>query len=569
MNSEKIISKTKWVDDLRKLVSQYKSEEFNLTQSCLQTDFHLNKIYKSLFVDDINSEYKNFNSLQKQLKFYINEAYSYIIGKKISKTENFEFQNKINKIENLILKIRNEYKIKFDSLLAEETSLEKELENYDLIFMNEFAKEQEDKLREYYNSRLNKDEEMEKLNSINNQNDNMKNYSILNVINKKSAFNNYIKENENNLNEEEKEEKKLYNNLDMIDKYIDKIMSNVNYPLYGIDEEEITFNDIQKLIKKMNQNHLKIIRIKTDIINVIIEKKLGGNNQGWEPKEHEEFLKLKNSYNNKINTYEFLTSLSTTIPYIPVSELKNHINLYEKYIKINEIKKLLLNKYKEIKKKKEEEEKLKRIKKLNEEKKIREEQKKEAKNKYKIQQERRQKVMEWKQNKEKELMEKQQILFEEKKIQRQKEKEIYYINKIKNQYILEDYHRRKEKEKEEKERLIEEEKLKLAQNINKFDIDRIKDKEDALLQKKLELDAKQVKQSNKMSQEIKYQNYKIKEKQKLKYVPSKLKESTTQSKNRKREKFDPNKEQKKDACTMANNVLGRTTRAIPSWRQGL
>lgn len=567
MNSEKIISKTKWVDDLRKFVSQYKSEEFNLTQSCLQTDFHLNKIYKSLFVDDINSEYKNFNSLQKQLKFYINEAYSYIIGKKISKTENFEFQNKINKIENLILKIRNEYKIKFDSLLAEETSLEKELENYDLIFMNEFAKEQEDKLREYYNSRLNKDEEMGKLNNINNQNDNMKNYSILNVLNKKSAFNNYIKENENNLNEGEKEEKKLYNNLDMIDKYIDKIMSNVNYPLYGIDEEEITFNDIEKLIKKMNQNHLKIIRIKTDIINVIIEKKLGGNNQGWEPKEHEEFLKLKNSYNNKINTYEFLTSLSTTIPYIPVSELKNHINLYEKYIKINEIKKLLLNKYKEIKKKKEEVEKLKRIKKLNEEKKIREEQKKEAKNKYKIQQERRQKVMEWKQNKEKELMEKQQILFEEKKIQRQKEKEMYYINKIKNQYILEDYHRRKEKEKEEKERLIEEEKLKLAQNINKFDIDRIKDKEDALLQKKL--DAKQVKASNKMSQEIKYQNYKIKEKQKLKNVPSKLKESTTQSKNRKREKFDPNKEQKKDACTMANNVLGRTTRAIPSWRQGL
>ena len=118
-----------------------------------------------------------------------------------------------------------------------------------------------------------------------------------------------------------------------------------------------------------------------------------------------------------------------------------------------------------------------------------------------------------------------------------------------------------------KEKLLEEEKIKLAQNINKFDIDRIKDKEDALLQKKL--DAKQVKQSNKMSQEIKYQNYKIKEKQKLKYVPSKLKESTTQSKNRKREKFDPNKEQKKDACTMANNVLGRTTRAIPSWRQGL
>ena len=579
MNSDKIISKTKWVDDLRKIVSQYKSEEFNLTQSCLQTDFHLNKIYKSLLIDEINSEYKNFNSLQKQLKFYINEAYSYIVGKKISKADNFEFQNKINKIENLILKIRNEYKIKFDTLLAEETSLEKELDNYDLIFMEEFAKEQENKLREYYNSRLNKDEDMEMLNNMNNQNDNnMKNYSILNVLNKKNQNTNQnkssgINKNKDKLNSVEnnkdiQEEKQVYNNLDLIDKYIDKIMTNVNYPIYGInDEEEITFNDIEKLVKKMNQNHLKIIRIKTDIINAIIEKKLGGNNQGWEPKEHEEFIKLKNAYNNRINTYEFLTALSQTIPYIPVSELKNHIYLYEKFVKINDIKKLLLNKYKEIKKKKEEDEKEKKIQKIKEERKLREEQKKDAKNKQKIQEERRQKVLEWKQNKEKELLAKQQILYEEKKIQRQKEKEIYYINKIKNHYALEEYHQRKKQEQEEKAKLIEEEKNKLAQNINKFDIDRIKDKEDALLQKKL--DAKQVKVSNKLSQEIKYQNYKIKEKEKLKYVPSKLKESTTQSKNRKREKFDPNKEQKKDAYTMANNVLGRTTRAVPSWRQGL
>ena len=452
------------------------------------------------------------------------------------------------------------------------------MDNYDLIFKDELAKEQENKLREYYISRLNKDEDMEMLNNMNNQNDNMKNYSILNVLNKKNqnkstGINKNNNKNKDKLNEDEnnidsQDEKQVYNNLDLIDKYIDKIMTNVNYPIYGInEEEEITFNDIEKLVKKMNQNHLKIIRIKTDIINTIIEKKLGGNNQGWEPKEHEEFLKLKNSFNNRINTYEFLTSLSTTIPYIPVSELKNHIYLYEKFVKINDIKKLLLNKYKEIKKKKEEEEKDKKIQKLKEERKLREEQKKEAKNKHKIQEERRQKVLEWKQNKEKELLAKQQILYEEKKIQRQKEKEIYYINKIKNHYALEDYHRRKKQEQEEKAKLIEEEKIKSAQNINKFDIDRIKDKEDALLQKKL--DAKQNKVSNKLSQEIKYQNYKMKEKEKLKYVPSKLKESTTQSRNRKREKFDPNKEQKKDAYTMANNVLGRTTRAIPTWRQGL
>ena len=45
-------------------------------------------------------------------------------------------------------------------------------------------------------------------------------------------------------------------------------MTNTTYPVYGInDEEEITFYDIEKLVKKMNQNHLKIIRINTLYFN--------------------------------------------------------------------------------------------------------------------------------------------------------------------------------------------------------------------------------------------------------------------------------------------------------------
>ena len=565
MNSqENIISKTKWIEDLRKNASQYKSEEFNLSQSYLQNDFHLNKIYKKLLVDDINTEYKNFNSLQKQLKFYINEAYSYLVGKRISKTENYEFQNKINKIENLLHKIRNDYKGKFDSLLTEEATLQQELDNYDMIFMNEFSKEQENKLREYYNNRLNQDEDMEMLNKMS-QNQNMKNYSILNIGNTKthpkSASANIGNGGENDAGKEQ-----VYN-LDVIDKYIDRVMTNVNYSVYGIDEEEITYNDVEKLIKKMNKNHLNIIRIKTDIINSIIEKKLGGNYQGWEPKEHEEFLKLKISHNNRINTYEFLTSLSNTIPYIPVSELKNHIHLYEKFIKINDIKKLLLQKYKEIKKQSEEEEKEKKIKKLKQDKINRELQKKEMANKHKIQEERRQKVFEWKQNKEREFYEKRQKLMEEQKMQRQKERETYYMNKQKNQYILEDYYRKKDEEEQKRKMIEEEEKKKRGLSINKFDIERIRGKEDALLEKKIV--AKRIKSTKGLNNEIKYQNYKMKEKEKMKYIPSKYKELTTQSKNRKREKFDPKKEKGRDACTMANNVLGRTSRAIPMWRQGL
>ena len=110
--------------------------------------------------------------------------------------------------------------------------------------MNEFAKEQEDKLREYYNNRLNQDEDMEMLNNMNKQNTNtnIKNYSLLNVINTNNTKNKSIKN--------DTEEKKVYNDLDLIDKYIEKIMTNINYSIYGIDEEEITFNDIEKLIKK-------------------------------------------------------------------------------------------------------------------------------------------------------------------------------------------------------------------------------------------------------------------------------------------------------------------------------
>ena len=81
--------------------------------------------------------------------------------------------------------------------------------------------------------------------------------------------------------------------------------------------------------------------------------------------------------------------------------------------------------------------------------------------------------------------------------------------------------------------------------------------------------AKRIKSSKGISNELMYQNYKMKEKEKLKYIPSKVNELTTQSKNRTREKFDPKKEKGRDACTMANNVLGRTSRAIPLWRQGL
>ncbi len=40
-------------------------------------------------------------------------------------------------------------------------------------------------------------------------------------------------------------------------------------------------------------------------------------------------------------------------------------------------------------------------------------------------------------------------------------------------------------------------------------------------------------------------------------------------KDKKREKFDENKDKRKDAMTMGGNVLGVSVRPIPIWRQDI
>lgn len=49
-------------------------------------------------------------------------------------------------------------------------------------------------------------------------------------------------------------------------------------------------------------------------------------------------------------------------------------------------------------------------------------------------------------------------------------------------------------------------------------------------------------------------------------VESKLNIETKAMKDKKREKYDPNRDGKKDAMTMGGNVLGLAVRAMPLWR---
>lgn len=49
-------------------------------------------------------------------------------------------------------------------------------------------------------------------------------------------------------------------------------------------------------------------------------------------------------------------------------------------------------------------------------------------------------------------------------------------------------------------------------------------------------------------------------------VESKLNTETAAMKEKKRDKFDPTKEQGRDAMTMGGNLLGVASRAMPFWR---
>lgn len=52
-------------------------------------------------------------------------------------------------------------------------------------------------------------------------------------------------------------------------------------------------------------------------------------------------------------------------------------------------------------------------------------------------------------------------------------------------------------------------------------------------------------------------------------VESRLNQETKAIKDKKRDKFDENKDQRRDAMTMGGNVLGVSVRAMPMWRAGL
>lgn len=137
------------------------------------------------------------------------------------------------------------------------------------------------------------------------------------------------------------------------------------------------------------------------------------------------------------------------------------------------------------------------------------------------------------------------------------------MKKEKNQILIDEFKKKKEIERQNQQ--LEQE---LSNQVvySQFDIDRIRNREEALLEKRKngiqERMRKQIDKEAEIMQSKMFQATKIRK-------DNKINQETQAYKNRQRAKFDPRTDKGKDACTMANNLLGRGARGIPLWRKGL
>jgi hypothetical protein len=291
--------KKEWVDMYKKVLSEFRNEERRLIQT-LAEDFHINKIFLG-YTAEVDNDKKTLEETRLNIKYYIDEAFSYFNG--TQKGKNYDIKQRLYKIKEAILKNRVDNKNKFEALLMEEDELEKEIHQFETIFNSEMQKEQEEEKEAI---RLEEDE----------------------IVNKQISTNKTMNE---------------------LEEYFEYVMNSGNIVFEKYNEDDVT-----KIINKIND--MNICKNKTTQIDNLIDK-LGSQNLGWQANYHQDFLRLKAIHNGKINTYDFLTALENTLPFFPKSELKNHIRLYNKYHQLYEAKKLLVNRYKTLKTEKDEQEK--------------------------------------------------------------------------------------------------------------------------------------------------------------------------------------------------------------------
>lgn len=574
---------TKWIEEYKMLANMYKNEESYLLRSFLNSNFHLKKQFDSL--KDI--QLSDSRKVQETTSFISGKIKDYIANSQYQFRPNDQLlSTKLQNINSLITKSKHEFKQIYEKLTQEEIDLTVDLNEIENRIANSsFISNNTTDNHNHHtqNNNKNNDTSNADINIIDGELNNISNSS-----NHKSL-----------LSKNKKEEL-------TIDTVISNIMNNFiisknNFP------EELLENFID------NINNESFIREKIQEVDDILIVNLKAPNYNWSANDHNEFIKIVSMYSGNINGLDFFESLEIAIPYLPVSELRNHIKIYNKSVLLKEIKKILLNRHKNIKaekinlKNKEiidntinidfklnkikeiatnneldyedliiniDRNKIARIKEINEEE-ILNLLKQELNNKN-DKEKKKQELEEWKRYKEirknEDILLKKQLDHEAKI----KERDKYLKKKQDNQKIIEAYKEKKNYKENTQEfpnngnhdhTYYTKNEFPYKKQISNIDLQRIQEKNNYLIEKKIQM--KRVKSSNGLKSEIQFNKFKEKRKSELINTTSKLTELTTNYQMKQRTKFDPNNQKSKDCSTLANNVLGRTALKVPEWRKNL
>ena len=342
-----------------------------------------------------------------------------------------------------------------------------------------------------------------------------------------------------------KEKSRLeYEELCQAEKILD---SELEYFSNKFTQWETEIPKTQKPSMKSYKNPTDLPPLKQELVS--IEKEIedfGGQNLGWDDADHTEFLRVWHKNKSKA-TPGFYQAVANALPLHDLDSIKEHLNKYLYFLSLNDKKKEVLQKWRDEK--------------LNIRPSEQETEEKKEKTRPISATAAKQKLEEWRNNREK-LKEEES---ERKKFEEEKRREIEFRQKTlreeKRQMVLE-FKEKKEFEKAKTNLITEYVKKREKIELSEEDKQRLKEREDRLVEQKRVRTLAQMK-SHEDNEKAKSLN-KLKSQAQWAHVDSKLNEETFAVKARKEAKREEFRAQ-----TFGGMLVHRPTRAMPGWRAGL
>jgi hypothetical protein len=328
--------------------------------------------------------------------------------------------------------------------------------------------------------------------------------------------------------------------------------------------EKLLENELDYYAQKFTQWESEVPRMQKPSIKSIKEEKdlpplkqelqriereileFGGIYLGWDETDHTEFLKVWNKFKGK-STPAFFSAAGNALPLHDLEDIKEHFKRYSTFLSLIEKKKDVLQRWKEEKVK------------INEPPEVPEETVKRIRPQSAVIA--KQKLEEWKTNREKLKEEENERKKSEEDRKRQLELKKKLETEEKRQKVLE-YKEMREMEKAKSNMISDYLKRKEKVELSEEDKARMKQREDKLVEQKR---ARTIANMKNLQNKEKIETLtKLKTQAQWAHVDSKLEQETFAVKARKEATSHPS-----SAQTFGGMLVHRPTRAVPSWRVGL